>query len=90
MEQNNFGYSLKNIPIPGKNTFRKCLLEKTECFIHKLRWKAKFSECENNEENASKYYGFKTLNTPPSVELLLPFEEDLYALIKCSSSLAAM
>jgi len=28
MEQKNLGYSLKNIPIPGKNAYLKCLVER--------------------------------------------------------------
>ena len=81
MEQKNFGYSLKDIPTPGRDAYRKCFIEKLESFIHKTRWKALFSEFENKED-ASKYYGFKTLVTPPAVPLLRPFEDDLYALIK--------
>ena len=40
MEMKSFGYSLKNIPIPSKRKYLKCMVEKVESFIKRSRWKA--------------------------------------------------
>ena len=44
MEAKNFGYSLKNIPIPGKKAYLKRLIGQIENFIKRIRWKAHFFE----------------------------------------------
>ena len=40
MEQVRFNYSMKNIPIPPRNSYIKSLIEKTESVIKRMRWKA--------------------------------------------------
>ena len=40
MEPVNFGYSDKNIPIAKPREYLKCLIEKTESFLRRGRWKA--------------------------------------------------
>ena len=81
MEVKNFRYSLKNIPIPTKSNYLKCLTEKTENFIRKSRWKAYYF-CKWNSkpvnESANGYFGFKTRTTPPPNKHLNAFENDLY------------
>ena len=85
MEIQNFGYSLKNISIPTKSNCLKCLTEKTENFIRRLRWKA-YHFCKDNSqpvnESANEYFGFKTSTTQPPNEHLNAFENDLYDLIQ--------
>ena len=48
----NFNYSLKNIPLPNKDTCRKNLIQKVESFIKRIRWKAFFFErqCKHNDQ----------------------------------------
>ena len=85
MEIKNFGYSLKNIPIPTKSNYLKCLIEKTENFIRRLRWKA-YHFCKDNSqpvnESANGYFGFKTSTAPLPKEHFNAFENDLYDLIQ--------
>ena len=88
----NLGYSLKNIPIPPNNVYLKCLVDKIENFVRRLRWKAFFFEKStndatfnnNNDNNVFKQesHGFKSLKTPPQNELLNPFENDLYDIMR--------
>ena len=80
MEQTNFGYSLKNIPLPSEKTYLKCLMEKVESFLKRLRWKAHFFEksAENDNEGTDSNFGFKSNKTPPQNEHLNAFEDDLY------------
>ena len=40
MEPVNLGYSDKNIPIAKPREYLKCLIEKTESFLRRVRWKA--------------------------------------------------
>ena len=42
MEKLNFSYSLKNIPTPHEDSYKKRLLEKIDIFIKKLRWRASY------------------------------------------------
>ena len=80
MEKLSFGYSLKNIPIPSERSYKLKLMEKTEMLIKRMRWKAIFSECdEQTEKNA---YGLRSFKCPPQVKELLNFESDLIDLIK--------
>ena len=37
-----FEYSLKNIPIPGKNEYVRLLINKVQAVIRRVRWKAFF------------------------------------------------
>ena len=85
IEIKNFGYSLKNIPIPTKCNYLKCLTEKTKNFIKRLGWKA-YHFCNSNlqpvNESTKGYFGLKTLITLPPNEHLNAFENDLYDLIQ--------
>ena len=72
---------IKNIPT--KSYYLKCLAEKTENFIRRLKWKA-YHICKDNpqpvNEPANGYFGFKTSTTTPPNEHLNAFENDLYGL----------
>ena len=83
MEKKNFGYSLKNIPIPDKQSFTKSLISKAHDFIKRMRWKAHFHDHPSTSTSTKKEtYGFNSEKTPPSIQDLAPFENDLYHLIK--------
>lgn len=81
MERMNLGYSLKNIPIASKKSYMKRMLEKTESFVRRMRWKALFFEKPEQFGPEKATYGFKTSKAPPQMEHLIPFENDLYDLI---------
>ena len=81
MLKKNFGYSLKNIPIPPKNSYQKLLISKVDSLIHRLRWRAYFFENPNTRARVTNNYGFKSENTPPQNNALIPFENGLIDLI---------
>ena len=55
-------------------------MEKVESVVRRMRWKAIFFE--NEKAGRSKTtYGFKTNKAPDKMELLNPFENDLYNLV---------
>ena len=87
MEKLDISYSLKNIPCPGKKSYIKALISKTENFLKRLRWKAYFFDNPKPEENnvQENKYGFKTPNTPPANQNLSKFEDDLIELISMSN-----
>ena len=64
MERTRFNYSMKNIPIPPRNSYLKKLIEKTESLIKRMRWKAFFfgrnneKDKDNNDDNETNNYGF--------------------------------
>ena len=82
MEQNNFNYSLKNIPIPNKQSYMKSIISKTESFIQRIRWKTLFyTQDKHDDPPKNNNYGFKTEKTAPQQKDLIPFENDLIELI---------
>ncbi len=78
----NLGYSLKNIPIPAKDTYIKQLINQTEKFLKRLRWKVFFfDQNQQNDNDGKETFGFRTPNTPPQHPDLNDFENDIYTLI---------
>ena len=81
MEKINLGYSTKNIPLPSKSEYMKRFIEKTENFLRRMRWKA-YHFLNEQETSAKDTYGFKSKNSPPKVNELIPFEEGMLDLIR--------
>ena len=83
LEKVNFGYSLKNIPIPSNQAYLKTMIDKLENFINRLRWKVFFFLNKNQENDSqNENFGFKTDKTAPASDELRQFENDLYELIR--------
>ena len=83
MEKVNFIYSMKNIPLSTKDSYRKNLIFKLESFIKRTRWKAFFFDKDsgsNKELNVN--FAFKSVKTPPKNEHLNAFENDLYDTVR--------
>ena len=66
----NIDYSLKNIPVPSADSYKRRLIEKVESVIRRMRWKAFFfskgSEEVEDEGQENNNYGFKTQSMPPA------------------------
>ena len=79
------GYSHKNVPVPSEWEYTLTLLEKTEELFERMRWKAFFYnnriEIQQNYQTDEKY-GLRTKKSPPSINELKGFENDLISLIK--------
>ena len=73
MDESNFPYSLKNIPVPSKKLYLKIIIDKVELLIKRKRWKAVFFE---NESESTFKYGFKTRKCSPQHKDLMEFEDD--------------
>ena len=78
-------YSLKNIPLPSEYTYFKAMIDKTENFMKRLRWKVFFFELDKDEsfdDTTDRYFGFKSEKTPPRHHKFLdPFERDMWDII---------
>ena len=87
MEKVNFGYSMKNIPIPDEKSYKLQLIQKVEDFIKWIRWKAIFFMKGGNQTEPTTHktrftFGLSSTKCPLHVKELVPFEEDLIILIK--------
>ena len=65
MEKIYFNYSLKNIPLPSRTSYKLQLIDKIGSVIKPMRWKAHFS-LNNNEKNKEEAkretIGFKLIH----------------------------
>ena len=76
------GYSMKNIPLSSRNEYIMKLIEKIESVARRMRWRAYFFGKQEENNQQSENYGFKSELSPPANGLLQPFENDLFELIR--------
>jgi hypothetical protein len=82
MEQFNLNYSHKNIPTASHSTYLKCLIEKTEHFIRRMRWKALYFLNPDLKDESKETFGFKSKKTPPVIPEMKNFEEKMLKIVK--------
>ena len=82
MEKFNISYSTKNIPLPSHNDYLQRLIERTEKFLHRMRWKAHSFLNPDTTSFTKETYGFKSTKNPPSIEELKDFEDDMLKMIQ--------
>ena len=82
MEKFNIGYSTKNIPLPSQNDFLQRLIEKTEQFLRRMRWKAFFFLNPSMSTSSKDTYGFKSTKNPPPIGELKEFEDDMLKMVQ--------
>lgn len=78
-----FGYSMKNIPLPTQENYIYKLIDKTEKLLKRMRWKAFFFEKDHEKEmiNTDRAI-FKSRKCPPQVPDLISFENDIQKMIE--------
>ena len=77
-----YDYSMKNIPLPTPDHYRRTLIEKIESFVGRLRWKAHFflngePTKKTQQQNDPLTSQLKSSKAPPQVKELNAFEDDL-------------
>ena len=82
MEKFNISYSTKNIPLPSHNDYLQRLIEKTEQFLRRMRWKTHFFLNPDTTSSTKETYGFKSTKNPSSIEELKDFEDDMLKMIQ--------
>ena len=61
----NISYSTKNMPLPSRSDYLQRLIEKTEQFLRRIRWKAHFFLNPDTTSSSKETYGFKSMKNPP-------------------------
>ena len=80
MEQVNFNYSIKNIPIPSQQDFRIQMIKSVEHFVKNIRWRA-FHYLNPVQTNVKKEtFGFTSTKPAPYLTELKELENHLYDL----------
>ena len=82
MEKKTYNYSTKNIAILSERNYKLQLVEKTEIFIKRMRWKAIMYNTGCKQNGNVVKHGLKTLYSPKQVKELSPFEKDLIVVVK--------
>ena len=82
MEQVNFGYSLKNIPIPEQKVYLQMLINSTEKVIKTFRWKAFHFLNPKTYTDKKETFGFTSTKPAPILPELKEFEDEMLKLIK--------
>ena len=82
MEQVNLGYSMKNIPMPSRNTYLQMFINSIEKTSRNLSWKAHFFLNPPTKTSSKENYGFKSIAPAPFVKELKQFEDGLISLVK--------
>ena len=72
-----FGYSVKNIPLPRKESYIYKHIDKTEQLLKRMRWKALFYDNDNTShrkknqsENKNNCFTMKSRKCPPQQKVL--------------------
>ena len=82
MEQVNWDYSTKNIPIPSDKEYRQALIQKTSEFMKRAVWKAYFVLNPTETPVRKETFGFKSSANLPFVPELKEMEESMLELIQ--------
>ena len=81
MEELNLGYAEKNIGLHSKDLIKTTLVSRTEDVISRMRWKLFHIRFPTDRER-KETFGFRTPESAPIMDELVPFEKDLIKLIK--------
>ena len=82
MEKVTFDYSMKNIPLPSKNTYKAKLHVKVENVIKRMRWKSYFFHNPSASNQQTSNFGLKSRKSPSHVYDLKPLENDLLEMLE--------
>ena len=82
MERTTFSHSDKNIPVPQHRDYLKRLIEMTEPFLRRLRWRAFFFLHPEAATTAKETYGFNTTKSPMPIPELIEFESGVLSMIQ--------
>ena len=78
MEQVQFDYSMKKIPIPPKQEYHLQLISSVETFMKNIKWRA-FHFLNPMQSNQKQTFGFNSTKPAPQVAELKELENELFA-----------
>ena len=80
MEKLKFDCSMKNIPVTTERNYLLKLIEQIEMVIKRMRWKVIYFNMKGSIKTET--YGLKSQKTPPPINELEAYENDLIELVK--------
>ena len=82
MEKSEIRYSLKNIPIPSKESYQLNLIDKIKSLVKRMIWRTFYYLNQQKFDNEIKEtFGFKSKKCPSPCSDLVPFEKDLSEMV---------
>ena len=81
MEQVNFGYSLKNIPIPENRVYLQMLINSAEKVTRSIRWRDFHFLNPKTPGPKKETYGFNSTKPAPIVPEMKEFEKEMLDLV---------
>ena len=72
---------MKNTPVPTERSYLLKLIDQIEMVIKRIHWKVIYCDMKGNSIK-TETYGLKSLKTPPPINELASFENDLIELVK--------
>ena len=82
MEKSEIIYSLKNIPIPSKESYQLNFIDKIKSLVKRMIWRAFYYLKQQKFDNEIKEtFGFKSKKCLPPCSDLVPFEKDLLDMV---------
>ena len=68
--------------LPSKNSYLQSLIEKTEQFLRRIRWKAYFFLNPDVTSRTKETFAFHSTKNPPPIDELKGFEDDMLKMIQ--------
>ena len=81
MDEINLTYAEKCIGLHSEHVIKRTLIFRTEQVLSRMRWKLWHIRNPNNNESKERF-GFRTTDSPPVMDELIRFEEDVLNLMK--------
>ena len=82
MEQVNFGYSLKNIPVPSPQEYHQEMINSVEKLLNRMNWKVFHSQNPDKSGAKKEKFGFNTSKPAPKAKELIEFKEGMLNILK--------
>ena len=77
MDHHNFGYSMKNVPLPSEKEYKLELLNSIHSFDNRMKWRAHHFLNPNVAKSTKETYGLNTSNSPPPIKELKALQDGL-------------
>ena len=81
MDEINLTYAEKTIGLHSEHLIKRTLIFRTEQVLSRMRWKLWHIRNPSNNESKERF-GFRTTESPPIMDELIRFEEDVLSMMK--------
>ena len=77
MDHLNFGYSMKNVPLPSEKEFKIEFLNSIHTLDTRMKWRAFHFLNPQQIKTSKETFGLKTSKSPPPIQELKTFQDGL-------------